>query len=46
MVIDDLFDGNSYEASISEQDGEGVVLIEFVLGNGRMFGSELEHQVV
>jgi hypothetical protein len=34
--------GSSYEASISEQDGEGrFVLVEFVLGNGRMFDQSL-----
>ena len=42
FVINNLFDGNSGEASISEQDAEGrFVLVEFVLGNGRMFDQSL-----
>ncbi len=42
FVINNLFDGNSGEPSISEQDGEGrFVLVEFVLGNGRMFDQSL-----
>jgi hypothetical protein len=37
-----LFDGNSYEPSIGEQDIEWrFVLVEFVLGNGRMFDQSL-----
>jgi len=36
-VIDDLFDRNSYEACIGEQDSERrFVLVEFVLGNSRI----------
>ena len=37
LIINDLFDGNSYEASIGEQNSEWrFVLVEFVLGNSRM----------
>jgi hypothetical protein len=37
FIIDDLFDGNSYEASIGEHDSERwFVLVEFVLGNIRV----------
>ena len=37
FVIDDLFDGNFYNASVGEQDGERwFVFVEFVFGNSRM----------
>jgi hypothetical protein len=37
VVINDSFDWNSCEACVGEQDGERrFVLVEFVLGNGRI----------
>jgi hypothetical protein len=40
-----LFDRNFYEAGIGEQDSERwFVLVEFVLGNGRVMDLALEHQ--
>ena len=37
FVINDLFDGNSCEAGVGEQDGERrFVFTQFVLRNGRI----------
>jgi hypothetical protein len=45
--IDNLFDGDSGEASIGEQDSERwIVLVEFVTWKWSYVRSELEHQVV
>jgi hypothetical protein len=47
LIIDDLFDGNSYEASIGEHDSEGwFVLVEFVLGNIRVMDQILNTKLL